>query len=125
VLDGKAHIWPGVKNAGFGEKVVDQLRDPFPRGVVLLTALPERASPQVRDVVAERAKCATVGRHRVICEETGDDLPQPLPLLGNRLVHPPSQFRLDLLELRPHAVAPALAPHPSSTLDAGMRDISY
>jgi hypothetical protein len=75
VLDGKAHIWPGVKNAGFGEKVVDQLRDPFPRGVVLLTALPERASPQGRDVIAERAEWRPFGRHRVICEETGDDLP--------------------------------------------------
>src|SRR3954454_14024261 len=34
----------------------------------------------------------------------GDDLPQPLPLPGNGLVHPPSQLLLDHPELRLHAV---------------------
>src|SRR3954451_9595639 len=35
----------------------------------------------------------------------GDDLPQPLPLPGNGLVHPPSQLLLDHPELRLLAVA--------------------
>src|SRR4051794_31852791 len=38
----------------------------------------------------------------------GDDLPQPLPLPGNGLVHPPSQLLLDHPELRLHAVAAGL-----------------
>jgi len=37
-----------------------------------------------------------------------DDLPQPFSLVGDRPVHPPSQVRLDVLELRPHAVASGL-----------------
>lgn len=37
-----------------------------------------------------------------------DDLPQPFSLLGDRPVHPPPQVRLDVLELRPHAVASCL-----------------
>src|SRR5205814_6795672 len=38
----------------------------------------------------------------------GDDLPQPMPLFGDRLVHSLSHFPLDLLELRRHAVASGL-----------------
>src|SRR3954451_9368111 len=38
----------------------------------------------------------------------GDDLPQPLPLPGNGLGHPPSQLLLDHPELRLHAVAAGL-----------------
>src|SRR5215217_8790487 len=37
-----------------------------------------------------------------------DDLPQPLPLPGNGLVHPPSQLLLDRPELRLHAVTAGL-----------------
>jgi hypothetical protein len=37
---------------------------------------------------------------------SSDDLHQPTPLIRNRLVHALSQLLLDLLELRPHTVAP-------------------
>ena len=41
---------------------------------------------------------------RVVVEVAGDDLLQPSSLLGNRLVHAPSQFLFDGLQLFPHAV---------------------
>jgi hypothetical protein len=44
------------------------------------------------DLCPEVAECRVVGRHRVIGEEASDDLRQPRALLGNGLVHPPSQF---------------------------------
>ena len=44
----------------------------------------------------------------MVGEEAGHDLPQPLPLLGDRLVPPPSHLLLDLPELGAHAVAPGL-----------------
>src|SRR6516162_3617880 len=37
-----------------------------------------------------------------------NDLPQPVTLSWDRLVHSPPQLRLDFLELRLHAVAPGL-----------------
>jgi hypothetical protein len=40
-----------------------------------------------------------------VCEVAGDDLPQPLALVGDWLVHPLPQFLLYLLELGSHAVA--------------------
>src|SRR5918996_6140823 len=44
----------------------------------------------------------------MVGEKAGHDLPQPLPLLGDRLVPPPSQLLLDLPELGSHAVASGL-----------------
>ena len=46
-----------------------------------------------------------IGRHGVILEEAPDHSRQPLPLFGNGLMHPPSQFLLDLRELCPHAIS--------------------
>src|ERR687891_1985893 len=59
-------------------------------------------------MIAERPQGPAVGRHRMVGEEAGHDLPQPLPLLGDRLVPPPSQLLLDLPELGSHAVASRL-----------------
>jgi hypothetical protein len=41
----------------------------------------------------------------VVVEEITNDLPQPTPLFRDRLVPPPPQTILDLLESHPHAVA--------------------
>src|SRR6476660_2653305 len=54
----------------------------------------------------EGAQCREVGRHGVIREEAPHHLRQPLSLFGNGLMHPPSQFLLDLHELCPHAITP-------------------
>jgi hypothetical protein len=40
----------------------------------------------------------------MVCEVASDDLPQPLALVGDWLVHPLPQFLLYLLELGSHAV---------------------
>ena len=45
-----------MKDAGPGEKVIRQLRDPSPGRAILLTAPPERAAPEVDDPKTERAK---------------------------------------------------------------------
>jgi hypothetical protein len=56
--------------------------------------------------MTEGAQCREVGRHGVIREEAPHDLRQPSSLLGNGLMHPPSQPLLDLAELCPHAITP-------------------
>ena len=57
-------------------------------------------------MVMECDYCPAVGRHGVIGEVASDNLRQPAPLFGDRLVHPVSHLLLDLLELAPHAVTP-------------------
>src|SRR3954447_14575081 len=105
VFDGETLARPGVKDLGSGEIVVGQLLDPVPGRVVLLAAVPERAPPEVDDMIPEGRQCPAVGGHGMVGEVAGDDLLQPFPLLGDRLVHPSPQLLLDLLELRRHAVA--------------------
>lgn len=67
--------------------------------------------PKDDDVVAERADCPTVGRHGVVGEVSGDDLRQPAPGFGDRLVQPLSQSLLDFSQPRGHAVPSGLSRH--------------
>src|ERR1700723_2981991 len=83
--------------------------DPFPCRDVLLAAPPERAPPEVDNIEAERTEHANVGGHGVVVEPALDHLAKPLPLSRRRFMHALSQAFLDLLQLRPHAVASALA----------------
>ena len=59
-------------------------------------------------MVAECLECREVGRHRMVIEESGHDLRQPLSLFGDWLMPAVSQFLLYLRQLGLHAVAPAL-----------------
>ena len=59
-------------------------------------------------MVPEHVQCPSVGRHGVVVEVALYDIPQPLSLSGNRLVHTPPHLRFDHLELRSHAVPPGL-----------------
>src|SRR5512140_3186724 len=97
-----------MKNAWLGKPVIDQLRHAIPCETALLTAPPERAPPEVGHMMSERRKRPTIGRHRVVGKVAGHDLPQPSPLLRDRLVHPAPKLRLDVLQLAQHAVAPGL-----------------
>src|SRR5215210_337742 len=60
-------------------------------------------------MVPEGTQSPVIGRDGVIVEEAGDDLSEPNPLDGDRLMPSPPQLLLDVLELRPHPVAPGLA----------------
>ena len=108
MFDGEAGIGPGMKDAWFGEPVAGQPHDPLPVRHVFLAAPPQRVPPEVDDKKAERGQRPTVGRHGVVVEPARDDLPQPNPLLGKRLMHTLTQRRLDFPQLRPHAVASGL-----------------
>src|SRR5262245_3965889 len=87
--DGEADARPWVKNLGLWEKVIGQLCDPLPCEVILLTAAPQRAQPEAHNMVAKGAECREVSRHGVIGKVAPNDLRQPTPLFGDRLVHSP------------------------------------
>src|SRR5688572_1283432 len=95
-----------MEDTRFGKPVVGQPRDPSPGESALLAAPDEYPPPASDDLVSERCQCSAVGRHGVVVEVAGNDLPQPFPLLRDRLMHAPSQLLLDLPKLRPHAVTP-------------------
>jgi hypothetical protein len=68
----------------------------------------ELASPSFYRPVPELHQGMAIGRDGVIPTVSADDLFEPFPLLTDRLVHPLTQFLLDLLELCQHAVSPGL-----------------
>src|SRR2546428_6810829 len=108
VRDGKALVGPGVKYPRLRKAVVRELLHPSPGESAVLAASAEYPSPPLGDLVSEDHESTAVRRHGVAAEQPPDDPPPPFPLLGGGLVHPPSQDPLDVLELRPHAVAPGL-----------------
>jgi hypothetical protein len=71
-----------MKDAWLGKPVIDQLRHAIPCETALLTAPPERSPPEVGYMMSERRKRPAIGRHRIVGEVAGYDLPQPSPLLG-------------------------------------------
>src|ERR1700752_776192 len=83
VCDGEAIARPRMEDDRFRKPVVHQLRPPFPCHPVLLPTMPQRAPPEVGDMVQEYMQCLGVGWHCVVVEVAADDLPQPLPLLGD------------------------------------------
>ena len=94
-----------MKNPRFGEKLVGQLRHPRPRQPGFLTAPAETPVPENGDGIAEGTDRRAVGRHGVVGEIAGDDLPEPFPGVQDRLVPSLAQLLLDLLQLGAPAVA--------------------
>src|SRR6516164_3557870 len=106
VSDGKALLRPRKKDFRLRKPGISDLLHPLSRDPPVLTASRQRPAPEGNHVMAECSDRCRVGRHGVIGEIASDNLRQPAPLLGDRLVHPLSHLLLDLLELAPHAVTP-------------------
>jgi hypothetical protein len=87
MFDDKSLIGPGMKDARFGEPVVGQLHHHQPCRAIFLTAPLERTPPEIGDMMTERRDGSSVGRHRVVVEEAGDDLLEPFALLGSGVMH--------------------------------------
>jgi hypothetical protein len=79
--------------SGFGSQSFASLRHPYPGDPILLAATPQRAPPEVDDMVPEYVQCPRIGRHCVVVEVAADDVPQPLSLFSP---HPISGNGCDL-----------------------------
>ncbi len=95
-----------MKDSRLGNPVGGQLVHPLPREAILLAAPPQRAQPSALHVVVECSQRSSVSRYCVVGKEASDHLLDPSPLLGDWLVHPPSQLLLDLPKRCLHAIAP-------------------
>src|ERR1700726_1772297 len=97
-----------MKDTRRGKPAAGQFRHPIPREAVLLAAPPKPSSPEIGHILPEGRERSTICGYRIIDEVACNDLPQPVSLFWDSLVHSLPQLRLDFLELRPHAVAPGL-----------------
>src|SRR5246127_3812683 len=105
VPDGETLVGPGMKNSRLWEPIGSQLLHSSPGETAFLAASAECPTPAFDDLGTKGSQRSPIGRHCVVVEEAGDDLLQPFTLFGYRLMHPPSQFPRNLLDLRLHAVA--------------------
>src|SRR5215468_5635553 len=94
-----------MKDDRYREPGLRPLRHPYPRDAILVAATPQRAPPEVDDMVQEHGQCTGVGWHCVIAEVATNDVPQPFPLIGEWLVHALPQLLFDHPQLRPHAIS--------------------
>src|SRR5712691_4699606 len=97
-----------MNDTRFGEPFVNQPLHPIPVELGHVAASGEYPTPAFGDLSPECHECSKVGRHRMEVEVASDDVPQPLSLGEDRLVHAPPHLLFDHLELRPHAVPPGL-----------------
>src|SRR6476661_3380548 len=77
VCDGKAIARPRMKDDRLRKPGVHQLHHPCPRHTILLTATPQRALPEIGDVMPEHLECPTIVGHSVVVEVAADNLLQP------------------------------------------------
>src|SRR4029077_11417418 len=84
------------------------LRIASPGAPASLAAPPERSPPEIGHIMPERRERPAIGRDRVVGEVASHDLPQPFPLLWNRLMHSTQKLRLNVPQLSSHAVASGL-----------------
>ena len=99
-----------MKDLGFGEPFVDEPLCSPPLEAILLAASPERAQPEAHDVLEKCTECRPVCRDGMVGKVAFDNLPQPLTLFRDRLVHASPQFLLDFFELCPQSFALGFPP---------------
>src|SRR6516162_4378713 len=123
-LTAKRCCGPRKKDFRLRKPVISDLLHPLTRDPTVLTASRQRAAPEGNHVMAECSDRCRVGWHGVIREIASDNLRQPAPLFGDRLVHPVSHFLLDLLELAPHAVSPGFPLEEEFAMTGTSADVS-
>jgi hypothetical protein len=108
VLDGKSLVRPRVKYARAREPYRSDWHEPLPCHTMLLASAPQRAQPEIFDVIAKGANRTVVGGDCVVRKVPLNHLLEPFPLLWNRFMQTPSECVLDLPEGRPHAIPAGL-----------------
>ena len=97
-----------MDNTRFREPLVNQLLHPSPVEFLHIAASGKDPMPTLGDLGSEYRECPKVGRDCMIIEVASNDVPQPLPLYRDRLVHALPHRRFDHPQLRLQAVTPGL-----------------
>jgi hypothetical protein len=109
VLDDESLAGPGKDDTRSREPCVSNRYHSFPgEFAVALTAATKYSQPTSRDLIPKRRKCPKIGRHREVVEVPADNTAQPPPDYRDGLIHAPTYFPCDRLELRRHPIPPGL-----------------
>src|SRR5713226_9400208 len=97
-----------MKDARHWQPLPFELRHQSPRDRRPLTALFERAQPDLADVVPEGTQGRGIRRHGMVGEVARHDVLEPRALFRNGSVEVPPQLLLDCSELGAHAIPTCL-----------------
>lgn len=106
-----------------GQPAVDDAAHLRPRRAVPVASAPERAPPEVADVMLEGAPRRDAGGQGVVIVPAGDHASQPSPLVGDRRVPPTPEFLLEFMQLGAHPVAPRLPPKQEAAAPGASADV--
>ena len=113
-------------DAGGRDPTLGKPLHPFPGRPTSLTAAPQRTAPQPDDLKPKRAQGTTIHRHTVVTHVSDEHRLQPLPDLGNGIVHAPPQLGLHLVQLglqpRTHRLPKHREPSVAPLLPADVRE---
>src|SRR6516165_2078417 len=108
MVNGKALVWPRMKNARSREPLVSKPHYRVPGDAILLAAATECPPPPLNDLIIELLQRVAVRRHGVVVKVALDDIAQPLAGFVDWPVPALPQPLGYRHQLRPHAVAPGL-----------------
>ena len=95
---GTALLGPRVKNAGFGEPRVGNVRHPVPVDPGFVTTSAQASIPQPRALGAKRPQCPPVSRHGMVHKVPLDHRSQPRSLVRHGMMHALPQLCFDLMK---------------------------
>src|SRR5690242_14080743 len=107
-----------------GEPAIQQTIESLPTQPVLLAAAQQTVSPQPAESCSKPCQAVDVPWYRVIVEVASHDRLEPLSRFRHRVMPPPCQFLLQLLQLDSHAFGYGLALHGKGALPVLPTDVS-
>jgi len=116
----------GMANGGGRKPAINEPIHSLPGDPLPAPAHSERIAPIAADLESKDPDGFCIGWHPVIADKSAHHGAEPFPLLGNRLMHAPPEFGLDLLKFPAHPLLGCPANdriHPvTSLLPADMRE---
>jgi hypothetical protein len=116
----------GMANGGWRKPASKEPIHSFPSDALATPAHTERVAPIAAYLESKSLDGLCIGWHPVIADKSTHHGAEPFPLPGNRLMHAPSEFGLDLLQFPAHPFLGCPADdriHPvASLLSANMRE---
>lgn len=123
MIDGKASLRPGMKDARFGEPIVHQSGESLCTEAIALAATSQGSPPQPPHEESEGSQSGAVGGHGVTLKIAPYHLPQPSTDHRDGVMHPLPQLRFQFPQFGPHPVTPSLPHQQVVPLPAASADV--
>src|SRR5260370_22106360 len=109
MLGVEAHIWLRMQDSDFREQVSEVCQEAFPGPAAPLAASPKLAQQPAHRLFPKRDQSRFDSRYGMVAKVSPHHGLQPFCRFRQRVLHPPSQLGLHLLQLPRHTFADGLS----------------